>query len=74
MKKWNEDLWLLTPKEYAELDDGTTLQCIDNSMVVKGVDYIDEDVRFGHIAYGLTEALAKQQYLQNDFLMLLLKQ
>lgn len=43
--KWNDNLWLFTPKEFAMLPDGFELTCIDNSTCIKGKDYIDDDVR-----------------------------
>lgn len=73
MKKWDEELWLLTPKEYEELPDGVKLKCIDNDYCIKGKDYIDQDVRFGCLAYGLTKELVAEQNLEYDFLILLLK-
>lgn len=73
MKKWNEKLWLLTPTEFDELDDGTLLECIDGTRVVKGADYIDRDIRFGCMAYGFTHELIEEQQLQKEFEILILK-
>lgn len=73
MKKWNEELWLLTPEEYGDLQHGVTLKCVDNTLAKKGVDYIDQDTRFGCIAYGLTKELVDSQKLEHDFLVMLLK-
>lgn len=73
MVRWDDKLWLLTPSEYSELDDGTILQCIDDTRAVKGVDHIDMDLRAGCMAYGLTEELATEQHLQQEFAWLLLK-
>lgn len=73
MIRWDDKLWLLTPSEYSELDNGTILQCIDETRAVKGVDHIDMDTRAGHMAYGLTEELATEQHLQQEFAWLLLK-
>lgn len=52
---WDEDkeLLLLTPAEFAQLPDGTALTCIDGEVAIKGTDYIDDDTRFGHLAYGV---------------------
>lgn len=52
---WDDDhrLLLLTPEEFASLPDGEVLVCIDESVAVKGVDKIDDDTRFGHLAYGV---------------------
>lgn len=55
MHRWDDTLWLFTPEEYNELPDGIELTSINASKVVKGKDYIDMDIRFGHIAYGVTE-------------------
>ena len=54
MLKWDDSkkLWLLTPAEYAMLPTGFVLTCIDGKEYIKGVDYIDDDTRFGHLAYG----------------------
>lgn len=73
MKKWNEELWLLTINEYNELPDNTQLKCIDNEIVIKGNDYIDLDTRFGVIAYGLTLQLVKDQNLDYEFLLMMLR-
>jgi hypothetical protein len=55
MMRWSEetDLWLLTPAEFDQLPDGTELGCIDDETHVKGRDRIDNDTRFGHLAYGI---------------------
>lgn len=44
---------LLTPAEFEALPDGTRLVCIEGTTVTKGIDRIDEDTRFVHLAYGL---------------------
>lgn len=46
-------LWLLTPKEFKELPDGTVLESINGTFAFKGKDDIDLDDRFGFIAWGL---------------------
>ena len=53
---WDIDhiLCLITPEEFAELPDGEILTCIDETVAVKGTDEIDQDTRFGHIAFGVT--------------------
>ena len=48
-----EGLTLFTPEEYALLPAGFVLTCIDGSTKVKGIDEIDDDTRFGHIAFGI---------------------
>ncbi len=73
MKKWNETLWLLTPEEYTALPDGTQVMCIDAELATKGTDYVDQDVRFGCIAYGFTKELVASQNLDHEFLVLLLQ-
>lgn len=73
MKKWNDKLWLLTKEEFTELSDGVKLQCIEGTFAIKGKDYIDQDTRFGCIAYGLTKELVETQRLEHDFLIMLLR-
>ena len=53
---WDKEqtLWLLTPAEFAALPDGTKLVAIDGEEVIKGSgQFIDDDTRFGHLAYGI---------------------
>lgn len=75
MKKIDEKLWLLTPKEFQELPDGVILESIRlyRHTVIKGKDPIDQDTRFGYLAYGLTKELVEKQKLEHDFLMMILK-
>ena len=73
MKRYDDKLWLLTSEEYKELPDGVRLLCIDNELVTKGKDYIDQDTRFGCLAFGLTKELVEEQNLRHEFLILLLK-
>lgn len=77
MKKWDEEsgLWLLTPEEFTKLPDGVILESISlyRHKVIKGKDPIDQDTRFGCLAYGLTKELVEQQGLEHDFLMLILR-
>lgn len=49
-------LWLLTPAEFERVPDGATLTCINGKTAVKGVDYIDQDTRFGCIAWGFLDS------------------
>lgn len=72
MKKWNEELWLLTPEECNQLPDGVRLKTIGDDYATKGKDYIDQDTRFGCLAFGLTKELVEEQNLEHDFLVLLL--
>lgn len=57
MKKWDDEgdntLWLLTPDEFKQLPDGIELESITGKTAIKGPDYIDDDIRFGVLAYGV---------------------
>lgn len=53
MIRWDNTLWLLKPEEFEQLPDGTELKSISGDRVVKGQDYIDQDVRFGYLAFGV---------------------
>lgn len=57
MTKWDDDseLYLVTPEEFQRIPDGTELTCIDGSTSIKGKDEIDDDVRFGHMAFGVVD-------------------
>lgn len=60
MKRWNlldgRTIHLVTPKEYQGLSDGAVLWDIFGMRFVKGRDQIhSEEVRDGHIGYGLLE-------------------
>jgi hypothetical protein len=59
-----KNLWLFTPEEFSHLPDGIRLTCIDGNEVVKGEDDIDQDIRFGVIAFGVhdpeTHPMAKE--------------
>lgn len=53
---WDETgLWLFSPEELNNLPDGTTVESISGDIRVKGVDYLDYDVRFGHTAWGIKD-------------------
>jgi hypothetical protein len=73
MRKWKEELWLLTPEEFKQLKNGTMLVSISGVEAVKGVDHIDQDVRSGCIAFGLIPDMVAKQGLEHEFLMLMLK-
>lgn len=61
MTPWGEnDLWLFTPGEYEQLPDGTELTSIMGDIRVKGQDDIDQDVRFGHLAWGVRNPLTHE--------------
>lgn len=55
MQLWSEEtnLWLFTPEEYSHLPDGFELESINGLKYIKGQGYIDQDTRFGHLAYGV---------------------
>lgn len=55
MREWDDNLYLFTPDEFNQLPDGIELTALDNSTVVKGKDKIDQDVRFGHLAFGVID-------------------
>lgn len=46
-------IYLITPEEYKKLPDGTKLIDIFGETFIKGIDIIDQDTRFGYIAFGL---------------------
>lgn len=48
-----KDIALVTPEEFERLPDGTELVSINGRRAIKGKDYIDNDTRMGHLAYGL---------------------
>jgi hypothetical protein len=54
-RRWSKetDLWLCPEKQFAALPDGIALYCISGSVHVKGRDRIDDDTRFGLLAYGI---------------------
>lgn len=55
MAPWDDKLYLLTPEEFQQLPDGIELTCIDDTKAIKGIDAIDQDIRFGHLAYGVND-------------------
>lgn len=72
-----ENLWLLTPEEFIEVPNGTVLLSINDEHKVehkvKGKDYIDDDTRFGVLAYGLTPMMAESQGIMDKFIVWKLK-
>ncbi|MFA6243955.1 MAG: hypothetical protein WC655_23630 [Candidatus Hydrogenedentales bacterium] len=48
-------LLLLAPRDLAALPDGTQVICIDGTTATKGQDIIDNDTRFGYLAYGMLD-------------------
>lgn len=73
MKRFDDELWLLTPEEFTQLPYGVKLKCINGVFYIKDIDFIDQDTRFGCIAYGLTKELVEEQNLQHEFLVMILK-
>lgn len=71
MTKWDnkgeDSLWLFTIAEYEKLPDGVELESIIGETAVKGLDYIDLDVRFGHIAFGVRNPWKHE--LKHQFLL-----
>ena len=61
MMQWNSrqgyPIWLFTIEEFNQLSNGTELESIMGDKVIKGIDIIDEDIRFGHMAYGVDRLL-----------------
>jgi len=57
MRLWDKDLWLFTPEEFAQLPDGIELESVNGRIKTKGLDEIDQDVRFGHMAWGVRDPL-----------------
>ena len=57
MMKWKDEgensLFLFSMKEFMQLPDGIELESINGWKRIKGKDYIDDDTRAGHIAYGI---------------------
>ena len=61
MMKWETrngyPIWLFTIEEFRQLPDGIELESVMGDKVVKGKDEIDEDTRFGYMAYGVDRLL-----------------
>ncbi len=57
MTRWDEEsgLYLFTPEEFTKLPNGFKLTSISKKTAVKGTDYIDQDTRFGHLAFGVVD-------------------
>ncbi len=67
MRKWDDKLWLITPEELKKIPDGFVLTCIDGSTVIKGQDPIDDDTRFGYLAYGIMDP---ENHPQKDLIIM----
>jgi len=62
---FDKDL-LVAPKwVFPYMKEGQTLTSISGSKVVVGKDYIDDDTRFGRIAYGITKQELRDATIQN---------
>jgi len=72
MIRWDSELWLFTPEELSKIETGTTLKDINGNLIIAS-DQLDKDTRFGYTAYGITEQMAKEQGLENEFLIWLIK-
>lgn len=55
MIQWDDSLWLFSIPEFEQLPDGIELTSISGTKVTKGVDYIDQDTRFGYLAFGVRD-------------------
>jgi hypothetical protein len=58
MQLWSKEsgLYLFTVEEFNKLPDGTVLESISGiGTYVKGVDKIDQDTRFGYLAFGVKD-------------------
>lgn len=64
-----DSLWLLTPEEFETLPDGAKMTSIMKENVVKGVDYIDGDTRFGHWLSRKKSERKQLRVAQNDWLV-----
>ena len=57
--RWTDEpdpLWLLTLDELATVPEGSVLTSINGDTKVVGMDYIDDDTRFGYTAYGFRDS------------------
>lgn len=46
-------IWLLTPQELRSQPAGTVVISIQGKEAIVGQDYLDEDTRYGHTAWGV---------------------
>lgn len=72
MRKWDETLWLFTQEEFDKIPDDLMLKTINGTIQPKS-KLTSKDTRYGMLAYGLTQELAKQQNYEKEFLVMLLK-
>jgi hypothetical protein len=52
---WDQEtgLYLFNEKEFNQLPDGIELESIGGKVKIKGQDTIDNDTRFGYLAFGV---------------------
>ena len=66
MVKWCDEgknsLWLFKIEEFNKIPNGTIFECISGNFVTKGVDEIDLDTRFGHIAFGIRNVFTHPEH------------
>lgn len=57
MIRWSAEtnLWLLTEAEFAQIPDGTQVESIGGVKKTKGLDKINDDIRFGYLAWGISD-------------------
>lgn len=76
MRRWDDKgddtLWLITPEELTKIPNGAILDCVNGKQYTVGVDDIDLDVRFGHLAYGIRNPFNHE--LKHIFLLFALTQ
>lgn len=56
---WDNKLYLLPYEWHKYIPNGFVLTCIDGNNYVQGEDKIDDDYRFGLLAYGIIPDFAK---------------
>jgi hypothetical protein len=68
LRQWDEELWLFYENDLDQIPDGIQLKTINGDVVVKSPK-LDQDTRYGLLAYGLTYDLAEGQGLKDKFLL-----
>lgn len=53
MRPWDGKLYLIALSDWNNWPNGVELTSINGNTKIKGKDYIDEDTRFGLLAYGI---------------------
>jgi len=64
-EKPKEKVWLITPEQFQQLPDGTELTNIFGGKKVKGQEEVDQNTKFGYLAFGFPEH-AKPAGIQFD--------